>query len=204
MIAKALFLPALAARFPKAEDFLRICVKVRIQRRDRHGWYSLQPIDGKYIQSVSHESAETATFSRSALLNAARWCYWAVLFSEVIYTYHRSYYSGISREKNLLFPEVIGDCCQACHFHLEPDWAQTALFGFEWNEIDPFEYRANIDRDASSWLEVISGRQITDESVQVAESALGYCGEYTRLLDLTGCSSEVTHRLGLPPNSTDR
>lgn len=141
----------LATQHPLAADFLQFRLHARRNRISRGGLHggvnsTIQPRDAQGWQPESED----------ALRNAAKWLFAGTLFSEVVYTYFRNYFDGTKFEKQLLFPEVTGDCPGACRFHIEPRAAVKALLGIDLEDCEVVDSVALMEANAEKWLGLIA------------------------------------------------
>ena len=162
----------LASEFPESKAFLQFRMYAMRQRQNRHALHGgrsvlIQPADARAWPSESE----------AMVIDAARWCFWSNLFSQVVYTYYRDCYDGTTVAKRLLFPEIIGDCPGACRFHLDPITTVHLLFGLPSDAVELNREPEQFGRDAAKWLSVISrGRQGNDKDI--AASVVGICRNY--------------------------
>ena len=166
----------LIQKLPEAEGFLKIRLRsfpfIQASGRYQHGLLTtLQPLHAKNLTSFA---------SAPRKLRAARWLYWATLFSEVTYSEFRPFYSGISLEKKLLFPEIKGNCPGACQVHLEPEYAQSSLFGFSRSELDITNNDVGMWKDKVTWLCILANQEPTDVLTKTAENIAESCISYAR------------------------
>lgn len=156
----------LATQYPLATDFLQFRLYARCNRIRRgrvHGGVNatIQPRDAQGWKPESEE----------ALRNAAKWLFVSTLFSEVVYTYFRNYFDGTKFKKQLLFPEVTGDCPGACGVHIEPRAAVQALLGVGLQPHEISDSIAVMEADAEKWLRLICNN-MTDDVLQEMKVAV--------------------------------
>lgn len=149
---------SLATQYPLATDFLQFRLYARgnrIRRVRVHGGVNatIQPRDAQGWKPESE----------AALRNAAKWLFAGTLFSEVVYTYFRSFFDGTNLTKQLLFPEVTGDCPGACGVHIEPRAAVKALLGIDLEHCEIVDSVALMETDAEKWLGLIAASMPVDE-----------------------------------------
>lgn len=149
---------SLATQYPLATDFLQFRLYARgnrIRRGRVHGGVNatIQPRDAQGWKPESE----------AALRNAAKWLFAGTLFSEVVYTYFRSCFDGTKLKKQLLFPEVTGDCPGACGVHIEPRAAVKALLGIDLEHCEIVDSVALMETDAEKWLGLIAASMPVDE-----------------------------------------
>lgn len=168
----------LASEFPDAKAFLQFRMYAMRQRQNRHPLHG-----GRSVLIQPADARDWPSESEAMVVDAARWCLWSNLFSQVVYTYYRDYYDGTTAAKRLLFPEIIGDCPGACRFHLDPITTVGLLFGLPSDAVALNKELEHFGRDATKWVSVISGgkqgidKDIAASVVRICRHDESICGD---------------------------
>lgn len=162
-------------QFPEATEFLSFrlfVIQTRCTNKSPHGhrveW--IQPRDAK------NWSASTD----AQYCSVASWLFWGTLFSEIVFSDYRSYYTADSMNKQLLFPEIRGDCLSSCRYHLDPYEAVSQCLPSNSERFVPDALSVKLESNISKWLEIISGESVSDLPTEVVNDIYAQCITYCR------------------------
>lgn len=160
-------------QFPEAAEFLSFrsfVIQTRRTNKSPHGhrveW--IQPRDAKNWSA----STDAQYFS------VANWLFWGTLFSEIVFSDYRSYYTADSMNKQLLFPEIRGDCLSSCRYHLDPYEAVFQCLPSNSERFVPDAFAVKLEGNISKWLEIISGESPNHLPTELRGNVYAKCLEY--------------------------